>query len=355
MYEIPIGLTIIGVISLIIYFYFVLNGKYKESIERRKTLITLASNVDPVDGAAGNMGKSAFEIWQHEDWDNRKDLSESYFNGLFTPPDAPDGHDAFTAEIGGPGSTGSLGGVGLGGADGGAGGDGLSGVDGLAGDSFITFDNNSVPSNAADFPTRAIVTVEEGISTESIRTIEYFLKGNLLTTIVVRFNKQNDPMLTFSNGYLAFIIYDNEYNIIGLTEPLTLNNFIRNDPLTTVPLLFDNPTLSSVIITENPSHPLLSPSNNLQYRAILSLNKGSVMSSFTPSIVEKNLMTSSFRYSRKEESSQFVNDFYEIINSNSNISGNINEFNEVVKISETFTANSMAPPQLDVTNFKLGL
>lgn len=145
--------------------------------------------------------------------------------------------------------------------------------------------------------------------------IDYYYKGSFLCKIL------SNWMAVTSNiqdGFVSYILYNDDYDVIGITGPFTLEAF--NNISTS-----DTQILNTYI---------LGASMDIKCRVVISLNKGGVMSSFTSEILEPTLKETPFIFKRTIDTDPFVNEFYNIINGTPALEKNQVEFLEMVKISE---------------------
>lgn len=315
-----VGVIVIFIvlICLVAWGWFKLNKDYKIYLRNKANLVTSSAMV-PVPGTDGTDGLDAYQVYL-ADPGNAPFLSEPDFILSFTGVDGMNGIHAGPAVNGSNGSDGSAGDIGLAGANGGLGIDGTVGETGLEGDSFITFQEADwasaptpsflIPTGSSapdDYPSCAFVSYPSATS----GTIKYFFKKSLLTTITAVWAPGT------SVGYLSYIIYDEDFRILGLTEPLTLLDYNPNMDVTTT----------------------IAETQTLQYRAIISLNRGLVLSSFTSSIIEKTLALNDFTFTKESESDPFIQKFYDLIQATPALEVDPLEFFEKIKISAIGTSS----------------
>lgn len=288
---IGIAIIIAAVLGLIVYTYMKINRDYELYQQNRAALLQSSAIGDPVDGEDGADGKSAYEIYKEVN--NLPSLTYNDYLALFEGTDGLNGVDAPPAIDGEHGDNGSTGFHGDHGPSGPTGDAGSKGLTGLEGDSFLSVYVSGTPANdivqdtnTNDAPT-GYPSCEFIVTTSTTGQIRYFYKGNLLTTIEAQgWSKISGN----ENGYVSVILYENDI-IIGLTAPITLEEY-------------DPDSFVNFTITET---------RPLKYRAILSLNRGLTLSSFTSNILEKNLEDKDFTYDRNPNPDPFVQGFYDII------------------------------------------
>lgn len=318
------AVLIVIIVILAIYTWFKLKKDYDRYILTRASLLSEASADPPADGANGADGLSAYE--QYVATNPMPLLSEMDWEAQFVGTDGTHGMNAAPAVDGDRGSDGSDGDIGDFGAAGETGEDGETGAQGVEGDTFITFTSTdgtnynpfglTLPTSTigdpspTDHPTCAFIND----SMDNTKNLYYFYKGILQLSTAL--NSTTQAM--GNNIYYSLIIYDANYKIIGFTEPLE----------------FRNSDITMAIIPSG-----LATNSDTYIRAVLSLNRGLTLSSFTPCITDPTLKDERFVFTRPNETDPFIQKFYDIIDNNPTLEVDPFQFNEKVVISKALLNN----------------
>lgn len=274
-------------------------------------------------GPKGTDGKSAYEIFLEKNPDS--DLTEEQFEAKYVADDGTDGPDAPPADNGSRGSDGTTGDVGDPGDKGATGDSGDAGQQGPEGEVTIvlTFDDTA-PSPGYTVPTGALsYEIVDLTTTPTAPTLELFVDGASLTKFTAS-HAGSGPAKTFA--FISFIVYDDNFRIVGFTSPLTLANYDIGTSMA--------PTPADIAVSWTPALPA-----SYTVRANLSMNKGNVLSSFTNNVIEKNLKDESFVYKRPLEKDPFAKKFYDIIAMTSGLQVNEFEFDDKIVISAASSTN----------------